>query len=167
MAAFQWWLLIVGLVIGAGLVWLVLSDAMRREEDILEEEVPGEAAWISAVLSDEGVKVDQLTAERILRLHRVYLASLPPDETPDEVADVAATAAVGAREVVPARSAGDMAHPIGHGVAPTSTAAAPPSSGASARSGTAARPGRQPPPRPSGADRTSPAGQNKTRADAR
>ena len=35
-AEFNWWLLIVGLVIGAGLVWLVLADSRRREVDILE-----------------------------------------------------------------------------------------------------------------------------------
>jgi hypothetical protein len=80
MAAFDWWLLIVGLVVGGGLVWLVLADSSRREAEILEEELPVEAAWISAVLADEGVTVDQPTSERILRLHRMYLASLPPDE---------------------------------------------------------------------------------------
>jgi hypothetical protein len=83
MAVFDWWLLIVGLVIGAGLVWLVLADASRREHDILDDETPVEAAWISATLADEGTAVDPVTAERILRLHRTYLESLPPDEPAD------------------------------------------------------------------------------------
>jgi hypothetical protein len=86
MAAFDWWLLIVGLIAGAGLVWLVLADSSRRETEIRDEELPIEAAWISASLADEGVAVDQPTAERMLRLHRTYLASLPPDDPSDELA---------------------------------------------------------------------------------
>jgi hypothetical protein len=35
-AEFNWWLLIVGLVVGAGLVWFVLMDARRRDEDVDE-----------------------------------------------------------------------------------------------------------------------------------
>lgn len=82
MAVFDWWLLIVGVLVGAGLVWLVLADSARREADILDDELPVEAAWLSATLADEGRQVDQPTAERLLRLHRLYLASLPPDEEP-------------------------------------------------------------------------------------
>ena len=37
-AEFNWWLLIVGLVIGAGLVWLVVADSRRREADLSERE---------------------------------------------------------------------------------------------------------------------------------
>jgi hypothetical protein len=80
MAVFDWWLLIVGLVIGAGLVWLVLADSSRREAEILEDELPVEAAWIAAALADEGVPLDPATSERVLRLHRTYLESLPPDD---------------------------------------------------------------------------------------
>ena len=47
-AEFNWWLLIVGLVVGAGLVWFVLADPRRREVDIDAEERPREAAWLSA-----------------------------------------------------------------------------------------------------------------------
>lgn len=82
MAVFDWWLLIVGVLVGAGLVWLVLADSARREADVLEDELPVEAAWLSAALADEGRHVDQPTAERLLRLHRVYLTSLPPDDEP-------------------------------------------------------------------------------------
>jgi hypothetical protein len=80
MAVFDWWLLIVGLVIGAGLVWLVLADSSRRENEILDDETAQEAAWISATLADEGRVVDPGTTEKVLRLHRTYLESLPPDE---------------------------------------------------------------------------------------
>jgi hypothetical protein len=33
-AEFNWWLLIVGLVIGAALVYLVLADSSRRESEV-------------------------------------------------------------------------------------------------------------------------------------
>ena len=46
-AEFNWWLLIVGLVVGAGLVWFVVLDSRRREVDIDDGERPREAAWLS------------------------------------------------------------------------------------------------------------------------
>ena len=79
MSEFNWWLLIVGLVIGAGLVWLILADSHRRESEISEIELPAEAAWIAATM-ESGQPLDAETAERVLLLHRAYLASLPPDE---------------------------------------------------------------------------------------
>jgi hypothetical protein len=80
---FSWWLLIVGLVIGAGLVWLVLSDSRRRESEITDEELPKEAAWIAELVTQSGRRLDPETAEAVLRLHKTYLASLPPDEDED------------------------------------------------------------------------------------
>ena len=79
-AEFNWWLLIVGLVVGAGLVWFVLMDARRREVDIDEQERPREALWLSRMLADEGHTVSPDTAERLLLLHRAYLEAPPPDE---------------------------------------------------------------------------------------
>ena len=57
-AEFNWWLLIVGLVVGAGLVWLVVLDSRRRESDIDAAETAREALWLSTVLSDEGRRRD-------------------------------------------------------------------------------------------------------------
>ncbi|MFL5680819.1 MAG: hypothetical protein ACJ77B_09495 [Chloroflexota bacterium] len=89
---FSWWLLIVGLVVGAGLVWLVLADSSRRETEVTEEELPAEATWIATTLADAGDDISPETAEHVLRLHRAYLASPPPDEIetwprPDEPTD--------------------------------------------------------------------------------
>jgi hypothetical protein len=78
-AEFNWWLLIVGLVVGAGLVWLVLADSARRDADLEDEEIPMEAAWIAAMIRDDGEEIDPRTADRVLRLHRAYLAGPPPD----------------------------------------------------------------------------------------
>jgi hypothetical protein len=78
-AEFNVWLLIVGLVLGAGLVWLVIMDSRRRDADIDATELPREAAWLSAVLADEGHDVGPEAAERLLILHRTYLEAPPPD----------------------------------------------------------------------------------------
>lgn len=77
---FNWWLLIVGLVVGGGLVWFVLLDARRRETDIDEVERPREAAWLSAVLAEEGYDVPPDVAARLLELHRRYLEAPAPDD---------------------------------------------------------------------------------------
>ena len=86
-AEFNVWLLIVGLVLGAGLVWLVIMDSRRRESDVDEVERPREAAWLSAVLAEDGFDVPPEAAERLLILHRAYLEAPPPDGVegePDE-----------------------------------------------------------------------------------
>ena len=78
-AEFNVWLLIVGLVLGGGLVWLVVMDSRRRESEIDADELPREAAWLSATLRDDGFDVSPEAAERLLLLHRTYLAAPPPD----------------------------------------------------------------------------------------
>jgi hypothetical protein len=86
-AEFNWWLLIVGLGIGAGLVWLVLADVRRREDEVGKAERSFEASWIADTLRARGKKIEPETAEQVLELHQVYLSSLPPDEAPIETAD--------------------------------------------------------------------------------
>ena len=78
-AEFNVWLLIVGLVVGAGLVWLVVMDSRRRESEIDAVELPREAAWLSAVMTEDGDEISPETAERLLLLHRAYLDAPPPD----------------------------------------------------------------------------------------
>ncbi|MEO5940872.1 MAG: hypothetical protein ABIZ72_07815 [Candidatus Limnocylindrales bacterium] len=82
-AEFNWWLLIVGLVVGAGLVWLVVADSRRREADISELERDGEARWIAATLTDAGRWVAEADVLDVLRLHAAYLAAAPPDDPVD------------------------------------------------------------------------------------
>ena len=73
----------VGLVVGAGLVWFVVADQRRREVDIDAEERAREALWLSASLADEGHDVSPEVAERLLALHRAYLEAPPPDAVED------------------------------------------------------------------------------------
>jgi hypothetical protein len=82
-AEFNVWLLIVGLVVGAGLVWVVMMDGRRREADIDAVELPREAAWLSALLAEDGYHVSPEAAEQALLLHRAYLGAPPPDPVPE------------------------------------------------------------------------------------
>ncbi len=88
-AEFNWWLLIVGLVVGAGLVWLVVLDSRRRETDVDQAEMAREALWLSMTLRDEGTHVSAATTGRLLQLHRAYLESPPPDDPEADAGDAA------------------------------------------------------------------------------
>jgi hypothetical protein len=79
-AEFNWWLLIVGLVVGAALTWLVMADSARRESDVTDTERPAEAVWIADVLSAAGRPSEPERVEEILRLHADYLEAPPPDD---------------------------------------------------------------------------------------
>jgi hypothetical protein len=83
-AEFNWWLLIVGLVIGAGLVWLILADSARREVDVEQRERAGEARWIAEELRRAGRTVTDETVLDVLDLHAAYLGAPPPDEPAEE-----------------------------------------------------------------------------------
>ena len=85
-AEFNVWLLIVGLVVGAGLVWVVMMDGRRRESEVDAVELPREAAWLSAILFEDGFDVSPEAAEQLLLLHRAYLAAPPPDPVIEESA---------------------------------------------------------------------------------
>ena len=84
MAEFQWWLLLVGLAAGGGLVAVVSMDGRRREQDIGELEQRAEATWIADQLSggrgrETPPGPDAATVEDVLRAHREYLSLQPPD----------------------------------------------------------------------------------------
>ena len=89
MAEFQWWLLLVGLVAGGGLVAVVSMDGRRREEDLDDLERRAEATWIADRLAAGNRDLDVRTVESVLRIHREYLGLPPPDRllVDDEVLD--------------------------------------------------------------------------------
>ena len=94
---FNWWLLIVGIVGGAGLLWLVLGDWSRREEEVGDVERARESAWIAESLQSEGTSIAPETAEEVLRLHRAWLRDTGGFDPLDEELDAAAPAPI-ARE---------------------------------------------------------------------
>ena len=80
MAAFQWWLLLVGLVAGGGLVAVVTMHARRREDDLDDLEREAEANWIAERVHGLDRDIDGRTVATILRIHREYLSLPPPDQ---------------------------------------------------------------------------------------
>jgi len=76
----DWWLLLVGLAIGAGLTWLVLAELRRHEDDVSDGERRAEAAWIVDMLAASGTEADVDGILDVLRLHRTFLASVPPND---------------------------------------------------------------------------------------
>ena len=50
---FNWWLLLLGLVVGGGLTWLVLAETRRREQDLEEADLADEAVWLEERLAEE------------------------------------------------------------------------------------------------------------------
>ena len=107
MAEFDWWLLVVGLVVGGGLVYLVLADSARREADLEAEELEAEASFISERLADQGLDLGQPDVAEVLREHRAYLNLPPPD------AIVTATPeASGSGAIEPADAVGPSDRPV-------------------------------------------------------
>jgi hypothetical protein len=87
MAEFQWWLLLVGLVAGGGLVAVVSMDGRRREEDLDDLERQAEANWIAERLGSRDRNLDAGTVASVLRIHREYLSAPPPDRFVGELPD--------------------------------------------------------------------------------
>jgi hypothetical protein len=89
-AEFQWWLLLVGLVIGALLVFLVMVDFARSADEQADAELGREADWIAGILQPTEGPIDPALIEEVLRLNREWLAGPalqagelePADEVP-------------------------------------------------------------------------------------
>jgi hypothetical protein len=79
MAEFDWWLLFVGVVAGGGLVALVLTDSVRRDEALSERETEAEATWVTEWLGARGTVIAHERVADVLRAHRAYLHQPPPD----------------------------------------------------------------------------------------
>lgn len=92
LAGFDWWLLVVGIVAGGGLVWLLLADFRRDDADMAAREVAREAEWIAERVSaeraegsewsadpEQAAPIDRASVERVLELHRAYLGASAPD----------------------------------------------------------------------------------------
>ena len=92
-AEFNWWLLIVGLVAGAGLAWLVLADLGGPIVADDEAERVDEADWIASRLEREGRPADPELVERVLELRdrpwRPLPAAIAPEPDYAEVAEPA------------------------------------------------------------------------------
>jgi hypothetical protein len=83
---FAWWLIVVGIAIGVGLVWVFVIRLPRSEADVGASETPIEAEWISRNIETYGGLAPQPLVEEVLELHRQYLVTgatpLPPTWRP-------------------------------------------------------------------------------------
>ena len=79
---FAWWLIVLGIAIGVGLVWIFVVRLPRSETDVDASEVATEADWISRNIEGYGGVAPQPLVEEVLDLHREYLVRgatpLPP-----------------------------------------------------------------------------------------
>ena len=91
-AEFQWWLLLVGLVIGALLVFLVMADFSRSSDEQADLELGQEATWIAGLLSPADGHVEPALVEEVLRLNREWLAGPAPVAASAPLADPAGSA---------------------------------------------------------------------------
>ncbi|HEY7828901.1 MAG TPA: hypothetical protein VIB99_11735 [Candidatus Limnocylindrales bacterium] len=73
-AEFQWWLLLVGLAVGAILVFLVVADFSRAADEQADVELSHEADWIAGQLGSAEQPLDPALVEDVLRLNREWLA---------------------------------------------------------------------------------------------
>ena len=97
---FQWWLLVVGIALGAALVWFLIGSIPRTDDDVTESERALEAEWISGVIEERGGVAPALLVEEVLDLHRAYLRRTPlevPDDEP-EAADLEEESVAGAAD---------------------------------------------------------------------
>lgn len=87
-----WWLLILGIAIGASVALLMTLRLPRRDDDLGRAERVAEAGWISTTIERDGGIAPQALVEEILDLHRTYLSSgvsagLAPDDREPAVED--------------------------------------------------------------------------------
>ena len=98
-AEFQWWLLLVGLVIGALLVFLVMADFARSSDEQADLELGQEATWIAGLLAPADGRVDPALIEDVLRLNREWLAGPAPQPEPAPLPDSAGSAGLDSARV--------------------------------------------------------------------
>jgi len=67
------WALVLGLVVGGALVWFAVGRIPRSAEEIPEEELGSEAAWISATVDSRGGKAPVDLVQEVLELHLEYV----------------------------------------------------------------------------------------------
>lgn len=86
MSEFAWWLLVVGLIGGGGLVWLVTTAGTSRPSAWLRDrtEPDGlEVGWIEHELGAQGRSVSAADVTAVLELHRSWAAGAPSDDDGD------------------------------------------------------------------------------------
>ncbi len=84
---FSWWLVVLGIAVGIGLVWLFTVRLPVSESDIDEEETVEEAGWISETIESLGGVAPAPLVQEVLELHKRYLDGDRSTVVPDDGAD--------------------------------------------------------------------------------
>ncbi len=72
---YLWWLVVLGIAIGATVVWLTAVRLPRKDDDVTPAERAAEARWIGATIERDGGVAPVELVEEVLELHSAYLAS--------------------------------------------------------------------------------------------
>jgi hypothetical protein len=70
---FSWWLVVLGIAVGIGVVWLFTVRLPVNESDADEAETIEEAGWISETIESWGGVAPAPLVQEVLQLHRRYL----------------------------------------------------------------------------------------------
>jgi hypothetical protein len=90
---YLWWLVVLGIAIGAAVVWLTAVRLPRKDDDVTAPERAAEARWISGTIERDGGVAPVELVEEILELHTGYLASGGTVASPPAEADEPGVAA--------------------------------------------------------------------------
>src|SRR3954468_19103183 len=109
---FSWWLVVLGIAVGIGLVWLFTVRLPVGDSDVDAEERAEEANWISETIQSWGGVAPTPLVQEVLELHQRYLngdrsigAPADADDALDAAAEAPAADAAGAVDPASAASA--------------------------------------------------------------
>jgi hypothetical protein len=72
---YLWWLVVLGIAIGAAVVWLTAVRLPRRDDDVSGPERAAEARFIAATIERDGGVAPVELVDEVLELHAAYLAN--------------------------------------------------------------------------------------------
>ena len=71
--SYTWWLVVLGIAIGASVTLVITLRLPRREDDVPPAEREAEARWIGATIEEDGGVAPVPLVEEVLDLHADYL----------------------------------------------------------------------------------------------
>jgi hypothetical protein len=80
------WALLVGMAIGAAVMWFAIARLPRRTDDVSLPEIAAEADWISGTIEARGGIAPASLVEEVLELHVEYVSGEPLEVEPYLVA---------------------------------------------------------------------------------
>jgi hypothetical protein len=124
---FSWWLVVLGIAVGIGLVWLFTVRLPVTESDVDAEETAEEAAWICQTIESWGGVAPTALVQEVLELHQRYLdGDRSPAAFTDEASDATDGGPAAAEPTATDPSAAALRPPDAPPTGTSSAAYAPP-----------------------------------------